>query len=87
MAERLALERAHASHLAGSDYVATTAVQVRYASAIEVQIALTEAPTVISSERSALVGQGGRASPDELVELFARLRLLTDAIVTGTPTP
>jgi hypothetical protein len=60
MAERMAAELAHTPGGragAGSEYVASRAVQVRLTSAVEAQAALREAPTVISMGPSEDVGQ------------------------------
>ncbi len=52
LAERLALELAAASHKRGSDFVASRMVQVGYSSAVEVQMALSDAPTIIFMGRN-----------------------------------
>jgi hypothetical protein len=76
MAERLALELATASHREGSDYVASHMVQVDYSSAVEVDMALSEAPTVIFMGRQgadvgAFTGRGGAVMYVHMPDLWS----------------
>jgi hypothetical protein len=76
MAERLALELATASHREGSDYVASRMVQVDYSSAVEVDMALSEAPTVIFMGRhgadvGTFTGRGGTVMYVHMPDLWS----------------
>lgn len=76
MAERLTLELATASHREGSDYVASRMVQVRYSSAVEVQMALSEAPTIIfmgrhSADVGTCTGRGGTVMYVHMPDLWS----------------